>query len=247
MPHTEIDRIDGLTTSVAVKAPCRCATTAEIDLSGEQTIDGIACIETVPPHRVLVKNQTDKTKNGIYYVHSRTWERALDFNGARDARDGTLVWVEQGATYEHSLFRTDANQDPVIFEQTELQFTPIVFGNTYFQIHHERVGAIATGFGGKNYVYAPFEILGSVLLGNPAGSMVLDVWAKTHVDESPPLVAQSITAAAKPTLSSELSRSDFTLTGWQKQFATGPTEIVYNVDSGAVLTYYHHILICRRI
>lgn len=246
MPRTDIDRIDGLTTSVAAKAPCRAVTSAEIALYGEQTIDGVLCTEAVPPHRVLVRNQTDKTQNGIWYAHTGAWERALDFNGNRDARDGTLVWVEGGTIYQHSLWRTSADEDPVVFNTTELEFFPVAFGSTFFQIHHERVGAIATGFAGKNYVYWPFEILGSVILGDPAGSVVLDVYAKTHADESPPVGGNSITAGAKPTLSGELSASDFELTGWTKEFG-GPTELVYNVNSGSTLTYYHHILICRRI
>jgi hypothetical protein len=33
-----------LVVDVAIKAPCRAATTANITLNGEQTIDGVACV-----------------------------------------------------------------------------------------------------------------------------------------------------------------------------------------------------------
>lgn len=42
MPATYTDARDGLTTSVAVKAPCKAMAGANIALVGEQTIDGVA-------------------------------------------------------------------------------------------------------------------------------------------------------------------------------------------------------------
>lgn len=55
MTSIQIDRTDGLSSSVAIKGPCRVATTANVTLSGEQTIDGVA---VVTDDRVLVKDQT---------------------------------------------------------------------------------------------------------------------------------------------------------------------------------------------
>lgn len=57
------------------KTQCRVATTANITLSGTQTIDGIA---VVVADRVLVKNQTTGSQNGIYVCASGTWTRATD-------------------------------------------------------------------------------------------------------------------------------------------------------------------------
>ena len=64
-----------------VKAPCRVATTANISLSGLQTIDGVSLIEG---DRVLVKNQTAGANNGIYDVSSGAWTRAIDYTYGRD-------------------------------------------------------------------------------------------------------------------------------------------------------------------
>ena len=98
---TTTDRLAGLNGSVGMKAPCRAATTAAITLSGEQTIDGVAI---VAGDRVLVKNQASSVENGIYIASTGAWSRALDFDGARDARDGTMVYVTDGTAGGNKLF-----------------------------------------------------------------------------------------------------------------------------------------------
>jgi len=86
-------RVDGISTSLAVKAPCLVATTANITLSGTQTIDDVA---VVADNRVLVKDQTDGTENGIYIAAAGAWTRAGDMDGARDVTKGTLIRVAGG-------------------------------------------------------------------------------------------------------------------------------------------------------
>ena len=102
MPATYTDRLDGLTASVAVKAPCIAATTAAITLSGTQTVDGIAL---AVDNRVLVKDQAASSANGIYLVRSSTWVRATDWDGARDAVGGTLVYISSGTTNGNSFWK----------------------------------------------------------------------------------------------------------------------------------------------
>lgn len=91
---TIVDRITGIEASVAIKAPARVATTANITLSGEQTINGVA---VVAGDRVLVKDQTDATENGVWVAATTAWTRATDFDGARDVATGTQVLVTGGA------------------------------------------------------------------------------------------------------------------------------------------------------
>jgi hypothetical protein len=105
---TTTDRLAGLNGSVGFKAPCRVATTAAITLSGEQTIDGVAIVAN---DRVLVKNQASGVDNGIYIASTGAWSRALDFDGARDARNGTLVFVTSGSANGLLIFRMAAT-DP---------------------------------------------------------------------------------------------------------------------------------------
>lgn len=94
MPSTATDVIRGVSTSVAVKAPVRVAATSNIVLAGEQTISGVACVDG---DRVLCVAQTDAGDNGIYVVSTGQWQRAVDFDGARDAVKGTLVLVNEAA------------------------------------------------------------------------------------------------------------------------------------------------------
>lgn len=99
MPSTSTDRIDGLSTSVAIKAPVACATTGNITLSGEQTIDGVdvtAIGNGGYPDRVLVKDQINAVDNGIWEVSTGAWSRSRDFDGNRDITQGTLVFVYAG-------------------------------------------------------------------------------------------------------------------------------------------------------
>jgi len=118
MPSTQTDRLDGLTTSVALKAPVKAATTANITLSGEQTIDGVSI---VTGDRVLVKNQTDATENGIYVADSAAWARAKDFDGARDVVWGTRVFITSGTAY--SGYEAQLSSTAPVIGTSNLSFT----------------------------------------------------------------------------------------------------------------------------
>ena len=67
---------------VIYKAPVVAATTANITLSGIQTVDGVSLN---PGDRVLVKNQTSQRDNGVYVVASSVnWARSPDMLVASD-------------------------------------------------------------------------------------------------------------------------------------------------------------------
>lgn len=107
---SSVDRINGLTGDLAIKTPVRVATTANITLSGLQTIDGVSL---AAGDRVLVKNQTDAVDNGIWTASTSSWSRALDFDGSYDCVQGTLVSVTSGTVNEQTVWQlTTAN--PVI-------------------------------------------------------------------------------------------------------------------------------------
>jgi hypothetical protein len=78
-----------------IKTPVRAATTANITLSGSQTIDGVA---VVSGDRVLVKDQSTGADNGIYVAANSAWARATDFDGSNDVVSGTQVFVTDGTT-----------------------------------------------------------------------------------------------------------------------------------------------------
>lgn len=131
MPATQIDRIDGFTTSVALKAPVRVVATSPITFLGTapygyQTIDGVAVSDNIStpdlfPDRVLLVGQSDTRQNGIWQVSSLAWTRALDFDGARDAVKGTMVYVNEGTLFANSTWKlTTAN--PVVFGTSNITF-----------------------------------------------------------------------------------------------------------------------------
>lgn len=109
---------DSLLAGFTVKAPVKAATTANITLSGEQTIDGIAL---VAGDRVLVKNQTDATKNGIYVVAAGAWSRASDANASAEVKDGLSVFVEQGTENADDTFVLITN-NAITLDTSELTF-----------------------------------------------------------------------------------------------------------------------------
>ena len=88
----QTDRVRGLVGTLGMKAPCLLATTANITLSGEQIIDGTLTAAT----RVLVKDQTTASQNGVYLTASSAWVREPDYDGLLDALQGTLVGVASG-------------------------------------------------------------------------------------------------------------------------------------------------------
>lgn len=121
MASTGITRIEGVDPSVAIKAPCTVATTANITLSGAQTIDGVAVVETTVPTRVLVRAQTDSIENGIYNVSGTAWVRSEDFDGNRDVVKGTLVSISQGTIYTGTTFKV-TTADPIVINTSAITF-----------------------------------------------------------------------------------------------------------------------------
>jgi hypothetical protein len=84
--------VDNISAGLNFHQPVRVATTTNITLSGTQTIDGVSLSVG---DRVLVKDQTTQTQNGIYVVSSSTWSRATDADNTPDGElkggDFTLV------------------------------------------------------------------------------------------------------------------------------------------------------------
>jgi hypothetical protein len=87
--------VDNVAEGLDVKASCIAATTANITLSGPQTIDGVSI---VAGNRVLVKDQTNTAENGIYVAAGSTWSRSSDTD-TWDSLRGAFTFVEQGSLY----------------------------------------------------------------------------------------------------------------------------------------------------
>ena len=92
--------LDFYAAGISWKQPVRCGTTANITLSGLQTIDGVT---VVAGNRVLVKNQTTTSQNGIYLASATAWSRAPDADTWNELVSA-LVFVESGSTLAGSAW-----------------------------------------------------------------------------------------------------------------------------------------------
>lgn len=117
MTSATTDRRLGLTGNKGMKTPVDCATTTNITLSGEQTIDGVLTSES----RVLVKNQNTASQNGIYRTSTGAWSRDIDANGNYDLACGTLVPIAGGAQAFGIYQITTAN--PITIGTTSITFS----------------------------------------------------------------------------------------------------------------------------
>ena len=94
--------------------------------------------------------------------------------------------------------------------------------------------AITTGV--KGYVEMPYAgtITSWTILADQSGSAVIDLWKDTYAN-FPPTSADTITASARPTLSSAVKGQSSTLTGWTTAVAAGDI-IAFNVVSASAST-----------
>lgn len=126
MPDT-IDRLAGARTTFGVKKPVAAATTANITLSGAQTIDGVS---VVADDRVLVKDQNTSADNGVYIAASGEWTRAVDFDGTTDWCKGTLVVAASGTINAGKIFRV-TSADPADVGTSAITFESISFADAH--------------------------------------------------------------------------------------------------------------------
>ena len=89
--------------------------------------------------------------------------------------------------------------------------------------------AITTGVKGDLIIPFDCDITEWTLLADQTGSIVFDIWKDTYAN-FPPTVADTITAAAKPTISSGVKGQSSTLTGWTVSCSAGDI-LRLNVDS----------------
>lgn len=108
---------------IGIKGRVRAASTANLNLSGLQVVDGV---NLVAGDRVLVKSQATGKDNGIYVVTTGAWSRATDADTAAEMTPGLMVAVEQGSSQADSLWQL-VTDGPISLGTTALGFE-MVFG-----------------------------------------------------------------------------------------------------------------------
>jgi len=123
--------VDNAIQGLSVKQSVAAATTVvggNITLSGLQTIDGYS---VQAGDRILVKNQTNPTENGIYVAATGAWTRATDANTGAELA-GAFVFVEDqtGATQSNTGW-TVATVPPITIGSTNITWAQFSGAGSY--------------------------------------------------------------------------------------------------------------------
>lgn len=119
MEATTKQYVDALKAGLQMKPSCRFMTTANVTLSGAQTVDG-----GTPTNgdRIFVPFQTDGTQNGTYLYNSAgAWTRTTDADSSAEVKAGMYVWITEGTTYADTAWVLTTN-DPITLGSTLLTF-----------------------------------------------------------------------------------------------------------------------------
>ena len=195
--------VDTVAQGLDVKGSCRVGTTANITLSGTQTIDGVAVIAG---DRVLVKNQSSAAENGIYVVAAGSWSRAADADTWSELV-GAFTFVEEGTVNDNSGWVCTSPQGGTlgVTAVTWEQFSgagQITAGAGLFKsgntinvgtassarivVGTDDIDLATTGVTGGTYRSVTVDVYGRVTAGtNPttiAGYGITDAYTTTQVD-----------------------------------------------------------------
>jgi hypothetical protein len=111
--------VDAARQGLDVKDSVKVATTENITLSGLQNVDGITLLAG---DRVLVKNQSTGSENGIYLAGLSAWTRSTDFNSNEKVTPGAFTFVEQGTVNADSGWVV-ATDGTITLGTTNIAFT----------------------------------------------------------------------------------------------------------------------------
>lgn len=134
----------GLDTKASVVAATTTNGTLATAFANGQVIDGVTLVTA---DRILIKNQTDATANGIYTVNaSGAPTRSTDMDAGSEF-PGAYVFVEQG-TVNADTGWVCTNNAPVTLGSTNITFTQFSGAGTYTASN----GVLLTG---SNFTFAP--------------------------------------------------------------------------------------------
>jgi len=113
--------VDSAVQGLSPKDSVRVATTENITISGLQTIDGVG---VQAGDRVLVKNQSTASQNGIYIAAAGAWDRSADANTWNELISA-YVFVEEGTTNSDNgyLITVNAGGTLGVTDVTVVQFS----------------------------------------------------------------------------------------------------------------------------
>ena len=195
--------VDGLVQGLDAKASCVAASTANLTLSGAQTVDGVSI---VAGNRVLVKDQSTASGNGIYVAAAGAWARSTDAD-TWDELISAFVFVESGTANADNGFTCTNNAGGTLGSTavTWVQFSGAgqitagdglsKTGNTInvgtaaagrIVVNADNIDLATTGISAGTYRSVTIDTYGRATAGTTpttiSGYSITDAYTKTEID-----------------------------------------------------------------
>jgi len=164
---------------------------------------------------IAISNPFTGTSGGLAAFHAAGG--AYKITATSGAFSITWDWVGIGTTQEYDI----EDLEDYINNQVELASIGLRIDNG--------ANVIPTGVNGNLVIPFACTISQWTLLANESGSIVIDIWKDSYANY-PPTVGDSITASAKPTITTASKGQSSTLTGWNTTLLAGDI-LRFNVDS----------------
>lgn len=242
--------VDAIAQGIDAKASVVAASTANLTLSGAQTIDGVSVIAG---NRVLVKDQTTASDNGIYLCASGSWTRTTDADtyaelvaaytfvegGTVNANNGFICTIPTSGTLGSTsiTFAQFSGAGQVVagtgMSKTGNTLNVNTASSARIVVGADEIDLATTGVTASTYKSVTVDTFGRITAGtNPttiSGFGITDAYTKTEVDTS---------------LSAKLSTTGGTMSG---AIAMGTSKITglgdpTNNQDAATKTYVDGIL-----
>lgn len=175
----------------ALRRSVRVVSSANLTLSGLQTIDGVSLNAD---DRVLAFGQTTSTQDGIYEVSSGGWARAADLPSSGVVWPGMLVAVSEGTTNADTLWML-TNNSSVSVGSADMVFVKVAPSSGGGGLTDGDKGDITVGGSGTTLTVDNSAITLAKMANLAQDQVIMRVTASTGVPET-----ATITAAARTVL-----------------------------------------------
>lgn len=170
---TNKDYVDQMASGIDVKTASKAASTANVDIAAPgATIDGVTLANG---DRVLLKDQTAATENGIYVFNgaAAAMTRATDADEDAEVKRGLYTFVTAGDTNMNSGWMLNT-PNPIVVDTTPVSFVQFSGGGSQYVGTPNRIDVIGTqiDIAGTYVGQASITTLGTVATGTWHGTPI---------------------------------------------------------------------------